>query len=396
MILLTVSTLACLLAIVPVGLFITNRPAFRRASRTHARPERMPRVSILIPARDEEDVIAACVTAALETRHAEVEIIVLDDGSRDQTAAIIQSIARHDPRVRLESAPALPPGWCGKQHACFILSRLARHDLLLFIDADVRLHPMAVASAARILEETNADLLSGFPSQETGSFLEKLLIPLIHFLLLSYLPIRRMRSSPNTAYAAGCGQLFLARRAAYEQIGGHSAIRQSMHDGLTLPRAFRKAGLRTDLFDASGLATCRMYHGNSATWRGLAKNATEAMASPLAIVPWTLLLIGGQVLPLALLAWLLVTTGPDNPATRDLAISLCATATLLSYLSRAMMASRFAHSPLGVLLHPLAILLLVTIQWDALFRKLLGRPARWRGRDYPAYPTTLSPHASRS
>src|SRR5205807_74198 len=125
------------------------------------------------------------------------------------------------------------------------------------------------------LEKSGAALVSGIPRQETGTFFERLLIPLIHFILLGFLPMKRMRSTRKPAYAAGCGQLFLARRMAYDAMGGHAIIRSSLHDGLTLPRAFRRAGFQTDLCDATDLATCRMYCGAGEVWHGLAKNATE-------------------------------------------------------------------------------------------------------------------------
>ncbi len=145
-------------------------------------------------------------------------------------------------------------------------------------------------------------LPAAFLCQETGTLVEKLVIPLIHFVLLGFLPLARMRRSRHPAYAAGCGQFFLARRSAYEAAGGHTAIQGSLHDGITLPRAFRAAGFRTDLCDMTEIATCRMYQSARDVWLGLAKNATEGLASPGMIVPATAFLLGGQVLPFALLA----------------------------------------------------------------------------------------------
>ena len=150
--------------------------------------------------------------------------------------------------------------------------------------------------------QSRADLASGIPLQETGTLVEKLVIPLNHFVLLGFLPLARMRRSRHPAYAAGCGQFFLARRSAYEAAGGHAAIQASLHDGITLPRAFRAAGFRTDLCDLTEIATCRMYRTAGDVWRGLAKNATEGLASPGMILPATAILLGGQVLPLGLLA----------------------------------------------------------------------------------------------
>ena len=371
---LLLSTIALVLAAVPTLLFIVNLYAFRKLpTQAAAAP---PPVSILIPARDEGDTIGACVKAALSSEGVTCEVVVLNDHSRDDTAGIVAGLAARDPRVRLELAPPLPRGWCGKQHACHVLSMLAGHDLLLFIDADVRLSPDAAARAVAYLHRSNSDLVSGFPRQETGSLLETLLIPLIHVVLLGYLPIPAMRQRSNrVAYGAGCGQFFLARREAYVEAGGHAAIRRSLHDGLTLPRAFRAAGFRTDIFDATDTAACRMYRGNRACWAGLAKNATEGMGSPRAIVVWTALLLGGHVLPFVMLGiglvmhWRTVTLLAGAAATCVLAIRLVA-------------ALRFRQAIVATLLHPLAVLLLVAVQWDALLRRLFGRPSLWKGRAY--------------
>ena len=372
---LLLSITALALAALPATLFWMNLFLFRRLPRGLHGPQ--PRVSILIPARDESSTIRTCLEAALASERATIEVVVLDDHSRDDTVDIVREIAARDPRLRFGSAPALPEGWCGKQHACSTLAARATYDLLLFIDADVRLSPDAVARAVAKLDRTGAALISGFPRQETGALLETLLIPLIHVVLLCYLPIALMRwRTKYVPLGAGCGQFFLARRSAYEQAGGHAAIRTSLHDGLTLPRAFRAKGLATDIFDATDTAVCRMYHGDRACWSGLAKNATEGMASPGGIVVWSVLLLGGHVLPPTLLAQSLF--WPTTP----LVTALATIATIGVYTVRVAGAVRFRHRPLSVLLHPLAVLLLVAVQWHALLRKLVGRPAAWKGRVY--------------
>ena len=336
-------------------------------------------VSLLIPARNEERSIEAAVRSALASKHVEVEVIVLDDGSDDDTAAIVRRLAQEDTRVRLAAAPALPPDWCGKQHACHVLAGLANHDVLAWIDADVRLSPEALAKAAACLEHTGSGLVSGFPHQETRTVLEKLVVPLIPFVLAAYLPIGRMRRSVAPAYGAGCGQFFMARRDAYQAAGGHAAIRHSLHDGVTLPRAFRRAGFMTDLFDAEYLATCRMYRSAGEVWRGFAKNATEGMADPAAIVPWTAILLGGHVLPPVL--WVVAATGLAElgPA----AFILLTAAAALSFATSLAVMRRFRQPLTAGLLRPAGVAVLLVIQWYALGRRLLGRPAGWKGRAYP-------------
>jgi hypothetical protein len=392
------AVIALLLAALPAGLFLANLWIYRPIDDlrfTIYEPDVPPDVnrksnivnalSVLIPARNEESNIRATVEAVLANRGCLFEIIVLDDHSTDQTAAIVSELAQRDPRVQLATAPPLPPGWCGKPHACHVLAQLARHPLLVFLDADVRLAPDALERMAGFMNQERLvnrqspianppALASGVPRQELGTFSERLLIPQIHFILLGFLPMHFMRRTQSPAYSAGCGQLFIARRDAYEKTGGHALICQTLHDGVKLPRLFRRAGFRTDLFDATDLATCRMYHTNAETWRGLGKNATEGLAAPGVILPMTFLLLGGQVMPFVLLAL----------AARLLPMGLvCAgLAAALAYLPRLLAVRRF-RQPLGsALLQPLGVSALLLIQWLALVRQCAGKPSVWKGRSY--------------
>ena len=334
----------------------------------------LPPISVLIPARNEELGIEACVRSVLDSQHIEFEVIVLDDASTDRTAEIVRAIAAEDPWLRLETAPPLPDGWCGKQHACFALSKLARFDTLTFLDADVRLEPNALARMALFLKESGAELVSGFPHQETETLLEKLLLPLINWLLLCFLPLWGMRRFRWPAFGAGCGQWFMTTRAAYEKVGGHSAVRTSLHDGLTLPRAYRKAGFFTDVCDATNLATCRMYRSARGVWIGLAKNAREGMAATGQIGFWTVVLLLGQVLPYYVFRFDL----SDPTAQRCMLVAL-----MIVLVVRLHTAARFRQSLLGELLHPVAILLLLAVQWYALIRAVIGKPLGWKGRAHP-------------
>ncbi|QEH38108.1 4,4'-diaponeurosporenoate glycosyltransferase [Aquisphaera giovannonii] len=370
-----------ILAALPARLFRSNLRAYRPAPRPAGTPDRAPdSCSILIPARNEESGIAEAVSAALASRGVEVEVLVGDDHSEDRTAEVVRAMTQDDPRVRLVAVPKLPDGWNGKQHACWTLANEAKCPLLLFVDADVRLAPDAVARMAAFLAESGADLASGIPRQETVGLMERLLIPLIHFVLLGFLPIGRMRRSRNPSFGAGCGQLFLARDGAYRTSGGHSAVRSTLHDGLKLPRAFRAAGFSTDLFDATDLAACRMYRAPSQVWSGLAKNAREALAAPSMIVPMSTILLGGQVLPVGLLA--MACLGWPRPWGRA-EVLLAAAAAACAYYPRLAGVARFRQPLLGAMLHPLGVLLLVAIQWHAFLRGLLGRPATWKGRPAP-------------
>jgi glycosyltransferase involved in cell wall biosynthesis len=313
--------------------------------------------------------------AILKSDHLKFEVLVLDDHSEDNTAQIVQDIAAIDVRVKLIQSNPLPPTWNGKQHACWQLANAAQYDWLLFLDADVRLTPDAISRCLAEQGMRNAPLISGFPCQETGTWAEKLLIPMMHYVLLGYLPIERMRASLGVGLAAGCGQLFLADRSAYVKAGGHAAIQSSRHDGIQLPRAFRKAGFATDIFDATDIARCRMYTTARQVCNGLLKNATEGIANPRLIVPFTILLVGGSVAPV--LALMLSLAGFGSIWVSCLLGCIVA----LSFLPRILACRRFRQSWFGAILHPVGVAAFVLLQWLALVRHLLGLSTRWRGRN---------------
>jgi hypothetical protein len=220
--------------------------------------------------------------------------------------------------------------------------------------------------------------VSGFPRQETETPLEWLLLPLIHFVMLSYLPLAAMRALSASGFAVGCGQFLMVRREAYRKSGGHAAIRATMHDGLLLPKLFRRNGLRTDIADLTHLATCRMYRNASEVWRGLAKNATEGMATPARILPFTFLLLFGQVIPSLLAISLAI--APASYSAHERALIFVSVAA--SFIPRILSVWKYRQSLLGALLHPLGVTLLLVLEWSALIRKLAGQPVTWKERAY--------------
>lgn len=355
---------SCVLAVIPALLFLRNLPLYATLPRPGST---RARCSVLIPARDEEGNIAAALSSILESENVDLEIIVLDDGSTDRTAEIVGAI--DDPRVRLETAQPLSVGWCGKNFACQQLAALAHHPLLVFMDADVRVsRPDSLARLAEFVEQSGAALVSGVPREETRGLTEKLIIPLIHFVLLGFLPLDRMRKSTDPRFAAACGQVLAVRRDAYERTGGHSAIANRIHDAVALTRNFREHGLGTDLFDATDTFHCRMYQRAAEVCHGFAKNAHEGLGSPRLIIPSTVLLFGGQVLPLCLL---ILAPSP-----------LAVLGTIATFLPRLIAVARFRQSRLAALLHPVGICALLAIQWFAFIRFLRQRPAVWKGRAY--------------
>lgn len=363
---------AALLAALPAGMTLWNLALFRPP------PPAAPglAVSVVIPARDEAGNIGACLDAVGASVGVALEILVVDDASRDATAEIVAARQAMDSRIRLLRPPPLPDGWSGKPHACFVGAGHATQPILLFIDADVRLAPDAVARLAAGLRTERLGLASGFPRELAGSLGEMLMVPLIHVLLLGYLPFALMRRRPDPGFGAGCGQVMMADAAAYRAVGGHGAVRRTWHDGVTLPRAFRAAGHMTGLFDVTNLATCRMYAGFGATWRGFGKNAREGLATPRGLPVWTLLLGGGYVL-----GWLLAALLPWVAAARWAAALLLGALALL-LVARTATALRFRQGWLAVALTPFGMLAMLALQWAALLRPARGAVV-WRGRLLP-------------
>ncbi len=365
------SLVSLVLASIPAIIFLMNLSYFKPLE--PATNEAFPSVSVLIPARDEAASIRSCVEAALASSGMVVEVIVLDDHSTDGTADIVRDIACHNTSVHCIPGDTLPGNWNGKQFACNQLAKAATFDLMLFIDADVRLSPDAIQRLVHYKRKQGIDLLSSFPHQRTGTLLEKGLIPLMHYLLLGYLPFSRMRSRTNPSLAAGCGQLFLTSKDPYRVAGTHAAIAGSRHDGIKLPRAYRNAGLVTDVVDGTDLAECRMYSSASEVVRGLLKNATEGIASGKLIIVFTVLLVGACVLPA--LTWVISLVVGNTSA-----MVIAAIAIILGHLPRAIAAIRFRQSLLGVIIHSFATLLFVSLQWIAFALSLTGHQVAWRGR----------------
>lgn len=367
---LTLNWIAFWLAVIPYGLGIWNLFLFRAPKPASGS---VPPVSILMPARNEEARIRPALETISETEGVEFELIVADDSSTDRTAEIVQSFAQNDPRIKLVTTPPLPEGWGGKNNACYFLSTQASHEHMIFIDADMIVSPDCFARLSAHLANNEPALISGIPLQETVTFWERVVIPTIHVMMLGYLPFIGMRNSKSPGFGAAVGQIIGVRKTEYERVGGHEPIKATMHDGVQLARLFRRNGIMTDLVNVTDLCATRMYENVAGIWAGFMKNAHEGIATPIALPIWTVLLVGGHILPV-ILAIIAFATG------REPAVALAACLLIFSF--RLLLALRYHQSLLGALLHPLGVGFMVVLNWIALFRRMAGRTVSWRDRAY--------------
>lgn len=249
-----------------------------RGARRHPIPDHLPLVSILVPARDEEDNIASCALSLLKQDYPAFEVIILDDRSTDRTRPILEELAESWPDLTLITGQAGPKGQTGKNWACTQLVQCARGDLLFFTDADTVHHPQMLARAVAAMEGEGADLISGHPRQLLGSWGEKLLVPFFSWAVLVFFPLGLAYAIRSPLFTTAVGQMMLFRREAYLEIGGHAGVSGSIVDDLSLAREIHQRGYRWRVIHIADLIACRMYRTSQGAIQGFAKNLFAAFA----------------------------------------------------------------------------------------------------------------------
>ena len=244
-----------------------------------------------MPARDEEAVIAACVESLAKQREI-TDVVVVNDQSSDQTAAIVRDLATRIAKLQLLETQAPPAGWVGKNNALVFGARNATSDWLLFIDADVELEEGATTRALQIAQENHAELVSFSPQQITEKWYEKALIPFVFCRLarrFSYAAV----NDPKSAAAAANGQFLLIRREVYESIGGHARFASDVLEDVALATAVKAAGYRLWFGSGKGIVRARMYRTFAAMWEGWTKNLYRLMGG----TPWKAFREGESAIP---------------------------------------------------------------------------------------------------
>lgn len=340
-----------------------------------------PRISVLIPARDEGDTIGHCLEGVLAQDHPIHEVLVLDDRSTDDTPSVIDEVAARDPRVRRIEGGPLPAGWMGKNHALSQAAGRASGEWLLFVDSDVQLAPEAVRQAIAEAQAHDADMLSWFASLELRSFWEHSLMPFVADFIVLFSPLDRI-NEPGDDQCLANGQFILIRRQVYDRIGGHAANRDSVIDDVSMARAVKFGGWRLRMVFAPALMRTRMYASFGTIWRGWAKNFYPAMQRQPALAAGAIvyLLLSG-VIPCLLAPVALASLAGGRLGTFEL-LALAAAAGIVAYRTLIHRVDPTAYPWIHALLHPLQAATLSGIIVDSVLQGLGWRRTRWKGRTY--------------
>ncbi|MBC7810435.1 MAG: glycosyltransferase [Burkholderiales bacterium] len=332
------------------------------------------RVSVLIPARNEANVIAETVRGILAQTYTNLEVIVLDDASDDGTAEAALAAGEGDARLQVIAGKPLPSSWWGKNWACHQLAQVATGDWRIFTDADVQWKPEALSAVVDEIERTNADLLSVWPTQHSETWSERLVVPLMALAIIGYLPLIGVHFTRWRMFAAANGQCMAFRRECYAAVGGHEAVRDQILEDVLLARRVKALGLTLRMVDGAGLINCRMYSGWASVRDGFAKNilagyGDSVIALLLATVFHWLLFI----FPALWLAFGWSRNAIGWPLWPALLVGL-------GIGVRALTAAVTRQRVLDAVYMPLSVLLMTWIAGQALWWRWRYGGPRWKGR----------------
>jgi len=337
----------------------------------------IPVVSVIVPARNEEACLADCLRSLQEQSGIEFEVIVVNDNSTDRTRQIAESMGG----VQVLDAPPLPPGWTGKSHAAQFGAEHARAQWLLFTDADTIHRHRSLRHAIREAEEHLVDMLSYSPKQEVHGLWERALMSVIFAELHRQYPPREV-SRPDSKIAAANGQYLLIKREAYEAIGGHAAVRESLLEDVEIARKLKQSGHKIRFRYGRDALKTRMYRSFPQMWEGWTKNLALLFPSPVLLAMLRALEF---VLSFGGLVALAVGVELENYllALAGLVISLPVTANFFLRVRKAHFGwLNTIISPAGL---PVFVLLLLNSKIHYLSNRV-----RWKGREY-APTTTMEP-----
>jgi len=346
-----------------------------------------PRVSIVVPARNEEKHLGACLASLRSLDYPDLEIVVVNDRSTDGTAALAEAAAREDPRVRVVQGRDTPAGWTGKNHAIHQGTLEAAGEYLLIVDADTVLAADTLRRAVHYAEREAVDLLTLYPRVVCASFWERALLPWLG--VLSTFSMDRV-NDPRKPDAMAYGYFLFFRRAAFDRVGGHKAIRDRVGEDWIIARRLKSMGLRLRMLMGTEFVTKRFGPSLGEIWQGFTKNfilimegnkAVAALAIPLMVYYLLFTVLPWAVLALAPAAWL--AAGWDPVWFLALLTALAQIAALGAV--RALLRSFIRLDVASPCLQPLGGVMVSAMGLAAIYRTLSGKGIVWKGRAYKEF-----------
>src|SRR5665647_885362 len=253
-----------------------------------------PIISVLIPARNEAENIGVLLTDLINQHYQNIEIIVFDDQSDDQTVEVVRALAETDSRIKLVRSDGLPTGWLGKNFGCYSLSLHAKGEYLLFLDADVRIGEDIILSAVSYSEKYCLGLLSIFPEQIVITSGEKMTVPIMNYILLSLLPLPLVQWTPFRSLAAANGQFMLFDTSIYNRFKPHVHVKNCKVEDIEIARYLKEKRIPIACLTGNKSIRCRMYNSFGDAVRGFSKNIISFFGNSflLAVIFWFITTLG--------------------------------------------------------------------------------------------------------
>jgi chlorobactene glucosyltransferase len=359
-----------------VILFITlSNIRILRKLGSYPSPLQYPFISVLVPARNEEENIGGCIRSLLNQDYPNFEVIVLDDNSTDRTWRILNELSAKNNKLRILKGEPLPDGWFGKHWACHQLSQNADGEVFLFTDADTRHNPNSLKDGIAGMIAEKADLITAFPREETISWGELIMVPLFPWFILCFLPLIVAYRTQSPAFSAAIGQFLMISREAYKKIGGYEAIRQEAVDDVALARNIKANGLRWRMSLGYDQLYCRMYHGFREAYSGFTKNLFAGFGYKILTFTFVWLCIGTAFLEPIVVLFLAI-IGVESSF---LTLALAGIGVLVSLLIWGASHWRFGFPIYMTFLYPISVMLLLIIAFSSMIFALTGK-AGWKGR----------------
>lgn len=376
--------IAAILGLLLINLLL-NMKSIRTPDTRSKLPQRPPLISVLVPARNEEENIGNCLESLRSQDYPNFEVVVLDDNSRDNTAAIITEYARRDNRIRMVSGKPLPDDWAGKPFACQQLAEEAKGSWLLFVDADTTHASHMLRSVLALAMRLNTSMLSGFPRQITRSLPQKIVVPVIYFILVGLVPMWWIHRSRSRMASVAIGQFFFFSRDEYWRIGGHEVVKSRILEDIWMGIEVARARGRHVAVDLSSVVSCDMYPTSLAMWHGLVR----CIYSVVAISPVLLLVIFVFVVFVYIAPFYWLWNGFFMSPTPLIWRATVISQVVMILLIRWLIDARFKAPSLSVWCHPLGIGYLIVSVFYASWRWWVGAGVSWKEREYVEEETAI-------